>query len=51
MEHNHDISEHVPSSHLKYILFRISNDYAIKVFRLFYDKTTEYMIEPAKLKR
>ena len=29
----------------------MSNDYAIKVFRVFYDKTTGYLIEPAKLKR
>jgi hypothetical protein len=29
----------------------MSNDYAIKVFYAFYDKTTGYMIEPAKLKR
>jgi hypothetical protein len=29
----------------------MSNDYAIKVFRAFYDKTTEYLIGAAKLKR
>jgi hypothetical protein len=29
----------------------MSNDYAIKVFRVFYDKTTVYLIGPAILKR
>jgi hypothetical protein len=29
----------------------MSNDYAIKVFCFFYDKTTEYLIESAKIKR
>jgi hypothetical protein len=29
----------------------MSNDYAIKDFRDFYDKTTEYLIWAAKLKR
>ena len=29
----------------------MSNDYAIKIFRTFYDKTTGYVIESAKLKR
>jgi hypothetical protein len=29
----------------------MSNDYAIEVFCVFYDKTTEYLVEPAKLKR
>jgi hypothetical protein len=29
----------------------MSNDYAIKVFKAFYDKTTGYMNESANLKR